>query len=306
MSDSRPTSKKRAAVFIKAAFQALDAAGGSLPLRDVKREVAQRVQLTEHDLHTYEKTGYVRWESVLHFYSIDCVKAGFIRKTGGRWHLTPEGKSVMALPAEQILDKAMRAYREWRAAQPPRGPAESVGVLSEPEADPEAVERTERSLVFERAEGEAFAEIEEYIRAMVPNDFQEAVAALLRGMGYATPFEASGGPDGGTDILAYPDPIGAKTPHIRVQVKHRPSSKASRDEIAALRGIIRQDREIGLFVSSSGFTSEAVREARSGATHIELMDLDRFLDQWIAHYERMTEEDKSKLRLRRVFFLAPE
>jgi restriction system protein len=71
-------------------------------------------------------------------------------------------------------------------------------------------------------------------------------------------------------------------------------------------GSINEDREIGLFVSSSGFTSEAMREARSGATHIELMDLDRFLDQWIAHYERMTEEDKSRLRLRRVFFLAPE
>jgi restriction system protein len=84
MTEAKPTSKKRAAVFIKAAFEALDAAGGSLPLRDVKREVAQRVTLTEHDRQVYEKTGYVRWESVLHFYSIDCVKAGFIRKHGGR------------------------------------------------------------------------------------------------------------------------------------------------------------------------------------------------------------------------------
>jgi restriction system protein len=91
----------------------------------------------------------------------------------------------------------------------------------------------------------------------------------------------------------YPDAIGAKTPHIRVQVKHRPSSKATREEVAALRGIIRQDREIGLFVSSFGFTSGAVQEARNGSTHIELMDLDRFLDHWMAHYERMTEEDKA-------------
>ena len=27
----------------------------------------------------------------------------------GRWHLTPEGKSVMLLLADQILDKAIRA-----------------------------------------------------------------------------------------------------------------------------------------------------------------------------------------------------
>lgn len=83
----KPTSKARAAVFIKAAMEAMDEAGGSLPLRDVKKAVAQRVKLDEHDLARYEKTGYVRWESVLHFYSIDCVKAGFIRKNRGRWHL---------------------------------------------------------------------------------------------------------------------------------------------------------------------------------------------------------------------------
>jgi restriction system protein len=300
MPDVKPTSKKRAAVFIKAAFEALDAAGGSLPLKDVKREVAQRVTLTEHDKHIYEKTGYVRWESVLHFYSIDCSKAGFIRKHSGRWHLTPEGRAVMHLPADELLEKAMQAYREWRAAQPTPTP--------ETHRDEPLAEKTleEESFVLESAEGEALAEIQDHVHGLPPYEFQEVVAALLRGMGYATPFEATGGPDGGTDILAYPDPIGAKTPHIRVQVKHRPSQKATREEIAALRGIIRQDREIGLFVSSSGFTSEAMREARSGTAHIELMDLDRFLDQWTVHYEKMTEEDKAKLRLRRVYFLAPD
>lgn len=60
MNEAKPTSRKRAAVFIKAALQALDASGGSLPLREIKREVAQRVELTDHDREVYEKTGYVR------------------------------------------------------------------------------------------------------------------------------------------------------------------------------------------------------------------------------------------------------
>jgi restriction system protein len=212
----------------------------------------------------------------------------------------------MALPADQLLDKAVRAYREWRAAQPQPSKDTSKTPATAPELAEPAVDNADRAFVLESAEGQALAEIEEYVNGLSPYEFQEVVAALLRGMGYATPFEAGRGPDGGTDILAYPDPIGAKTPHIRVQVKHRPSQKASREEIAALRGVIQQDREIGLFVSSSGFTAEAVREARHGSVHIELMDLDRFLDQWVAHYEKMTEEDKAMLRLRRVYFLAPE
>ena len=76
--------------------------------------------------------------------------------------------------------------------------------------------------------------------------------------------------------------------------------------MAALRGIIRQGREIGLFVSSGGFTSDAVREARHGAVHIELMDWDAFLDKWLAHYEDMPEKDRRRLRLRPVYFLSSE
>jgi restriction system protein len=139
-----------------------------------------------------------------------------------------------------------------------------------------------------------------------PYEFQDLVAALLRAVGYSTPFIAPTDPDGGTDVLAYPDPLGAQTPHVRVRVKHRPAQKATREEIAALRGIIWQDREIGLFLSTAGFTNEATREARNGSTHIELMDLQKFLDSWMDHYEKLSEEDKSQLRLRPIHFLAPD
>lgn len=125
-------------------------------------------------------------------------------------------------------------------------------------------------------------------------------------MGYSTPFVAPRGPDGGTDVIAYQDPLGRVTPHIRVQVKHRKDSKATREEIAALRGIIRQDREVGLFVSTHGYTLEAMREVRQGTVHIELLDLDQFLDLWMAHYDKLSEEDKTHLRLRTVYFLAPD
>jgi restriction system protein len=300
--DSKPKSKERGAIFLKAAMEALDQAGGSLPLREVKAEVAKRVSLTAYDLSLYEKTGYVRWESNLHFYSIDFVKAGFIKKHGGRWHLTPEGREVMSFSPREILDRAVKAYRQWKATRPIE--AQPLATVAEVAPEP-TVEQAERSFVFEQAEAAARSEIENFIKALGPYEFQELVAALLRGMGYATPFVAPVGRDGGTDILAYPDPLGAKTPHIRVQVKHR-QAKASREEVAALRGVIRQDREIGLFVSTYGFTSDAEREARHGTVHIELMNLDRFLEQWMTFYDRMPEEDKGLLRLRRVSFLAPE
>lgn len=300
----RPTSKARAAVFIKAAMEAMREAGGSLPLRDIKRAVAEKVTLDEHDLARYEKTGYVRWESVLHFYSIDAVKAGFIRKQAGRWHLTPEGEAALKLPAPELLEQAVRLYREWKVAQSGDNPIAQTAPARATDDEP-PVDRTERAFVLETAQSEARAEIEEFVRKLGPYEFQDLVGALLRGMGYTTRVIAQRGPDGGTDILAYPDPLGARTPHIRVQVKHRNEEKAKREEIAALRGIIRQDREIGLFVSTAGFTSSAVSEARNGAIHIELMDLTEMLDSWVSHYASLSEEDRGRLRLQPVYFLAP-
>ncbi|WP_439525199.1 TaqI-like C-terminal specificity domain-containing protein [Marivita sp.] len=92
---------------------------------------------------------------------------------------------------------------------------------------------------------------------------------------------------------------------LQTALKHRQSQKASREEIAALRGIIRQDREIGLFVSSGGFTPQAMAEARNGTVHIQLMDLDSFLENWMAYYDKLAEEDRALLRLRPVYFLSP-
>jgi len=134
----------------------------------------------------------------------------------------------------EMLDRASRAYRKWKANEgikPPNNNAESI--VAQIDDIPEVVEA---SFVFEQAEGDARSEIEQHVKALGPYEFQNLIAALLRAMSYTTPFVAPTGSDGGTDILAYPDPLGAQTPHIRVQVKRRQSQKTTREEIAALRG----------------------------------------------------------------------
>ena len=51
------------------------------------KEVLQRIAVTvpfdDHEKHQYERTGYIRWRSILHFYSIDRIKAGYMRRTKG-------------------------------------------------------------------------------------------------------------------------------------------------------------------------------------------------------------------------------
>jgi restriction system protein len=299
-----PRAAARASVLLKAALEALDEAGGTMWFDEMLAAVAKRIELTPFDNEVYEKTGKVRWQSLIEFFSINFSKAGLIAKKRGQWTLTPEGRTALFLPAEDILAKAVQAYEDWKAVQPIAEPADArrrVAAVGTASAGPAGTET--RSLLRETAEADAGAEMEWFVKSMAPYDFQDLIAALLRAMGYTISFVSPPGVDGGTDILAYPDPVGARTPHIRVQVKHR-ADKVGREEVAALRGIIRQNREIGLFVSSGGFTPDAVREARSGAVHMELLDWKGVVDKWLAHYERMPWEDRSLLRLRPVYFLA--
>lgn len=43
-------------------------------------ELSKRVSLDDWAKGILEKTGNVRWQSILHFYSIDLIKAGYLLK----------------------------------------------------------------------------------------------------------------------------------------------------------------------------------------------------------------------------------
>lgn len=95
-----------------------------------------------------------------------------------------EGREALKLPPMELLSEAMRRYRAWRADR------EVDTAVNAPEvttvAGEEVALATERAFVLEEAEDQARGEIEEFVRALGPYEFQERVAALLRGMGYTT------------------------------------------------------------------------------------------------------------------------
>jgi restriction system protein len=295
---SQPKTVDRGVTLIKFALGLLKHYADGMRPRDIYAEIESKLPLNDFDKEIMKGSGLPRWRALLHFQSVAASKAGLLVKSDGQWRVTEEGQKVASLPDDELKRLMRSRYREWRWGNPKvKQDVEVSGAIEE-------VSAPDTSVLFEDAKEKAREEIDTYLDALSGYEFQDLVAALLEGMGYATNSVSKPGADGGTDILAYIDPLGARTPHIRVQVKHRDQA-ASREDIAALRGIIRGDREIGLFVSSGGFTKEARREAGNGAVHIELVDLDRFLELWLAHYNKIPEAKRSKLRLEPVHFLAP-
>ena len=105
------------------------------------------------------------------------------------------------------------------------------------------------------------------------------------------------------DIIAYQDPLGTTVPRIKVQVKHKPDAAVPVDEIRELLGLLNDNGEVGLFVTSGKFSSEAESFSRSSHKHIELINFERFVSLWQEFYNKLSDEDKNMLPLYPIYFL---
>ncbi len=145
--------------------------------------------------------------------------------------------------------------------------------------------------------------IKKYLNQKNAYEFQDIVAALLRAMGYHTPFISPKGKDGGLDIIAFQDPLGVQTPRIKVQVKHYPETPIASEAIRGLKGLVNSGEEVGLFVTSGRFSNDAERFAREANVHIKLINGDDFISLWQEFYLQMPDEDKARLPLQSIYFL---
>ncbi len=150
--------------------------------------------MTDWEKQVYEKTGYIRWESILHFYTIDCIKAGFLRKNKGVWYLTEEGEKAINLGPAKLLETVSQLYKHWAADN------KEVKIKKGKEVE-EVAELEENKTQTQKAnldslEEQAIAGIKDFIRSKNAYEFQDMVAALLRAMNYHTPFISPKGKDG--------------------------------------------------------------------------------------------------------------
>jgi restriction system protein len=164
--------------------------------------------------------------------------------------------------------------------------------------DQNDLEREIRAELLEKSE----QAIEDRIIRLHWEQVQELCAGLLRAMGYRTTVSPRGS-DRGVDVFASPDGLGLEEPRIFVEVKHRPNTSMGSQDIRSFLGG-RSTGDRCLYVSTGGYTREARYEAdRSGIpiTLLSIVDLRRLL---VDYYEKLDEEVKSLVPLKRIHVLA--
>jgi restriction system protein len=127
---------------------------------------------------------------------------------------------------------------------------------------------------------------------------QDLFAGILRTMGYYTQV-APEGKDGGVDILASKDALGVEPPILKVQVKARPTTRSSPQDIRALAGLVTPPDERGIFVSTGGFTRDAETDAR--VVRINTVGMDRLVELLLETYEQLDQDTRSLVPLRRLY-----
>ena len=198
-----------------AALSILQKNGGTMPIRILMQEVEKAVELSAWEKEILENTGNIRWQSNMHFTSVDYVRAGFLIKKKGSWTITPEGEDALKLGAEKLRDEAWVRYKAWY-----RGKEKAIDEKPVTQHEEEDDLAKENIIELETLEERAANGIREYLKSKNPYEFQDLVASLLKAMGYFIQSVAPRGKDGGIDIVAYTDPLGAKTP--RTKLCHQP------------------------------------------------------------------------------------
>lgn len=299
MSKNPAPTKRSAMKTIYAAFEVLITNNNELPRKELLEQITKKVTFEPWETERYESNGQLKWLTIFLFYSIDCIKAGWLSKNKGTWYITPEGIEAFKLGPEKLLDNAGKAYREWKANEVKNSPA------SEP-SDKELDIRDEQvqTATLDELEAQAFESIGSYLESIDEYKFQKLASVLLKAMGLHIEYVAPPGKDGGIDIIAYKDALGFEKPRIKVQVKrYKEANKIDVKPIRELKGLLNANEHAGIFITSSYFTKDAELFARQSDIHIKLIDRESFIDLWTSYYHKMNEEEKSLLPLHPIYFL---
>jgi restriction system protein len=180
------------------------------------------------------------------------------------------------------------------AMQPPKQhkpetPVDATDVVDEPELSPDIEEAARDQIITKIAE------------EFAGHDLATLVTALLQAEGMRCT-QSPPGPDGGIDIIAGRGLLGLDDP-ILVQVKS--GSQVGAPVVSQLHGVMATyGARQGLLVAWGGLTKAAQDALKTSQLRVRVWQSADVVDSVLALYERLDDEIRGRLPLKRVWMLA--
>lgn len=214
------------------------------------------------------------------------------------WEANEIDRDSLSVSTRNSLGSTLTVFKVPAAAT-----AEMLGnkPVPAPQQPVDLTDAIEGEVESRDVESEALEKIKDMVSALEPREMEQLVAGVLRAMGYKT-LVSPVGADRGKDIIASPDGFGFENPRIVVEVKHRRGPMGSPQLRSFTGGRHRDDR--GLYVSTGGFSKEAMYEAERAPMPVTLWTLDTLVRTLIEHYDATDAETKRMVPLKRLYWPA--
>lgn len=274
---------QRAGELLRSVFEILWDKPDGLTATQVLALLPKLTSLTEYELEHSPTLNLRKYEKIVRLTTTPLVHAGWLVKNErGRWFITEAGYQAcnQFVNEQEFYQEALRLYSEHKRVEP-----ESI-------------------LALEIAQESAWAQIEKHLLNLKNTELQSMSAELLRMMGYFPSWMAP--PEkrrGHIDLIALTDPLGVKGQRIVTQI----IQKGEPVTLLGLKGFhsILGPKDIGMIISISGFTHDALQELNSEQFEkITTLDANSFFELWKKYYAELSQETRQLLPVKAVHFLS--
>lgn len=206
--------------------------------------------------------------------------------------------TICRIRRNNALERLQAMHRNGWQAENTRSVIQqsSAAIKTDGDATDDASEAFESNLV-ELAKQQVVSLIEQRFKG---HELTRLVAAVLRAQGY-TVWQSPEGADGGADILAPNGMMGFGNQTICVEVKSG-TGTVDRPTVDKLLGAMSKfNAAQGLFVAWGGFKQNVQKDLASSFFRLRLWSQNDFLDELFAVYDKLDDEIKAQLPLKRVW-----
>ncbi|GAA0079998.1 restriction endonuclease [Clostridium sp. CTA-6] len=146
---------------------------------------------------------------------------------------------------------------------------------------------------------------ERIIQKFKGHKMENLINEILKAKGFTT-YRSPEGSDQGVDLLASANTLGFGSPKICVQVKTQndPVDRPTLDQLIGTMSNYSAD--YGLLVSWSGFKTSVIKEIPKQFFKVRLWDSKNIIEEIFANYDKLNDEIKTEIPLKRVWMLNVE
>jgi restriction system protein len=262
---------KKQTEFVKWFGPALDALrelGGSGSPMEVSSTIAKNLNISDEKLNETIKSGALKFHNQVCWARQYLVWEGYIDSSvRGIWKLTEKGENKKITE-----DEARKIFLKWveiNAINRRRKEEKNL----EKEVDEEEIDDDSSISVDYKQQ------ILDYLRKMTPKNFERFCLYLLRVNHFENLQLTGKSHDEGIDGVA----VLRINPFVSFKVlfqakRYKDGNNVSRDQIGDFRNAMIGRADKGIFITTSKFTQEAIKEAnRDGAPQVELVDSDKLI-----------------------------